>query len=355
MNQPHKSYFKSKIGAPPGSLVHIGKHRDESVKVSQLDFNETVLDEKSVDELADLAAAKENQTVSWVNVDGIHNASIIKNIGELFEIDALVLEDIMNTGHRPKVEEHENFTFIIIKMLHYNEQEEHIESEQVSIVLGKTFVISFQEKEGDVFDPIRDRIRKALGRVRQKGTDYLAYTLIDIIIDNYFNIIEILGDELEELEVQVLEKPNDALLNDLQWLKKELVKVRKAIYPLREMTRFLSTGGSLFLEKETLKYYRDAYDHSISVIDSIESYVEVTNSIRDLYMSNMSNKMNKIMKVLTIMASLFIPLTFIVGVYGMNFEYMPELAMRYGYFVVWGIMIVITGGMIYYFKKKDWF
>ena len=344
-----------KVGSYPGQLTFIGEDRADQVKMEFIQFDR---DDFIIKEITNPNQALEYfkaEKVNWLNVDGIHDAQLMEKLGDLLKIDSLVLEDIMNTGHRPKVEEYEDYTFVVLKMLAYNEEEHDISSEQISFVLTNDHVISFQEKPGDVFEPIRDRIRTGLGKVRYSDVDYLAFLLFDIIIDNYFLIIEKFGEQLDGLEERVLVGADEQIMEEIQALKRQLVTVRKAIFPLREMLNFFTKGESNFVSDEYLKYYRDSYDHCLTVMDSLDTYIDTIGSIRDLYMSTISHKMNQIMKVLTIMATLFIPLTFIVGIYGMNFDYMPELKYKYGYFVVWGVMIIITISLVVYFKRKKWF
>jgi magnesium transporter len=343
-----------KIGLPPGSLVHIGEQKIDNAKMTVIDYSKALFTERAVDKIEECDQCMAQNCVSWLNVNGLHDVALMDSIGKYFGLHTLVLEDIMNTKHRPKAEEYDDYLFFTLKMLHYNEETLEVENEQVSFVLGEYTIVSFQEKAGDVFEPIRERIRKGKGKVREKKTDYLVYLLIDIVIDNYYSVIEQLGNRLEELEELVLDNPPKDFLSTLQQLKKQLIMVRKAIYPLREAIGIMQKGETQFVADDTLKYFRDVYDHTITVIDSVETYRDMLSSIKDIYLSSLSNKMNNTMKVLTIMASIFIPLTFIAGVYGMNFKDMPELNSPYGYPGVWIAMIVTALGLIIYFKKRDW-
>lgn len=343
-----------KIGLPPGSLVHVGEQKVDSVKMTVIDYSKDLFNEMPLSKIDACDQCNEQDSVSWININGLHDVSLMENVGKYFGIHTLVLEDIMNTKHRPKAEEYDDYLFFTLKMLHYNEETLEVENEQVSFILSDKTIISFQEKEGDVFEPIRERIRKGKGKVREKKTDYLVYLLIDIVIDNYYTVIEQLGNRLEDLEEIVLDNPPKDFLHTVQQLKRQLIMVRKAIYPLREAIGFMEKGEAKFVADDTLKYFRDVYDHTITVIDSVETYRDMLSSIKDIYLSSLSNKMNNTMKVLTIMASIFIPLTFIAGVYGMNFKYMPELDSPYGYIGVWIVMIFTALALIIYFKKKDW-
>lgn len=280
--------------------------------------------------------------------------SDIEALGKHYELHPLVLEDIVNIAQRPKIDEYQNYLFVVLKMLYYDGNQ-NIVSEQVSFILGENYVISFQEAEGDVFDSVRTRIRQGKGRVRQMKSDYLLYVLIDAIVDHYFSVIEILGDKIEDFETAIFSGDvNDDTSKKIQDLKREILRVRRAIFPLREVISRIEKNDNQLIDKKTLTYYRDIYDHLIQVSENIDIYREMIWSLMDMYMTSISNRMNEVMKVLTIMASIFIPLTFIAGIYGMNFEYIPEIKYKYGYFAIWGVMIFIFLGMLYYFKKKKW-
>jgi len=279
---------------------------------------------------------------------------IIEKIGTHFGIHPLVLEDIVNTGQRPKMEDFEDYIFLVVKMLTCDQSQSDMNTEQVSLLLGPNFVISFQERQGDVFDSIRDRIRNSKGRIRKEGADYLAYVLLDAVVDGYFIVLESLGERIETLEDQVIENPTTETLQVINGLKREMIVLRRSVWPLREVIGALERGGSALIHKATGTYLRDVYDHTIQVADTIDSYRDMIIGTRDTYLSSLSNRMNEVMKVLTIIATIFIPMTFIAGIYGMNFQFMPELGWRWSYFVVWGVMIAVAGVMIAYFKRKDW-
>ncbi len=343
-----------KVGLPPGALVHIGEKKVETVRVTCMDYDEQRFQEKQVDSVEECFPFKDTATVTWINIDGIHETSVIEKVGQAFEIHPLILEDIVTTGQRPKYEGSEKYAYIVLKMLSYNAGQT-VESEQISIVLGPNFVISFQERVGDVFDVVRDRIRTAKGRVRRMGADYLAYSLIDAIVDSYFGILEKIGDRVELLEDELIARPTEWTLRQIHVLKREMMSLRRSIWPLRELISAMQRDESSLIGAQTRLYLRDVYDHTIQIIDTIESFRDVASGMLDIYLSSLSNRMNAVMKVLTIIATIFIPLTFIAGVYGMNFEHMPELKWRWGYPAVLLLMLAVAGAMVVYFRKKKWF
>jgi len=343
-----------KAGLPPGTLVHVGERKAETVRITYIDYDEQNFAEKQVSTIEEFFAFKTTPTVTWINIDGLHDVQIIEKLGQHFDLHPLILEDILHTGQRPKLEDFEKYIFIVLTMLNYNGDNQTVEAEQVSIVLGSNFVISFQERIGDVFDQIRDRIRNAKGRIRKMGPDYLAYSLIDAIVDSYFTILEKIGEKIELLEEQLVVEPTEQTLHQIHSLKRQMIVLRKSVWPLREVISGLQRTESALIKDSTSIYLRDVYDHTIQIIDTIESFRDMVSGMVDLYLSSISNKMNAVMKVLTIIATLFIPLTFIAGVYGMNFKYMPELGWRWGYAVVLLTMIVVAVIMLFYFRKKKW-
>lgn len=343
-----------KMGLPPGSLVHIGNKRAEKVKISIIDYDEKQFQEKEIKAIKECFSYKDTPTVTWINIDGVHEIKVIEEIGKHFNLHPLILEDMVDTDQRPKIKDLGNYIFIILKMLYYAEKDNEMKVEQVSLVLGKNYVISFQEREGDVFDSIRERIRNNLGQIRKAGADYLIYALIDAIIDNYFTVIEKLGEETENLEDKVISQPNPANVQAIHKLKRDLIFLRKSVWPLREVINILERGDSLLILKATNLYLRDIYGQTIQVMDTVETLRDVLSGILDIYLSSMSNRMNEIMKVLTIIATIFIPLTFIVGIYGMNFQYMPELKWIWGYPVVLSVMLIIVIAMLVFFRRKKW-
>jgi magnesium transporter len=343
-----------KAGASPGTLIHIGEQKVDETRMTLIDYDEEHLQERVLDTIEEAFPLKDLPTVTWINIDGLHQLDIIEKVGQNFDIHPLVLEDIVNTGQRPKTEEFENLIFVVLKMLHYNENSEKITSEQFSLVLGPNFLISFQEIQGDVFRTVRERIRKPKTRIRKAGCDYLAYALIDAIVDHYFLILEKLGENIEALEEDLLENPSPETLQTLHEMKREMIYLRKQIWPIRELINSLVKGESSLINESTGLFFRDIYDHTIQIIDTIESYRDILSGMLDIYLSTLSNKMNEVMKVLTIIATIFIPITFVAGIYGMNFKFMPELEWRWGYAMVWAIIVVAIGIMVGFFKKKQW-
>jgi magnesium transporter len=297
---------------------------------------------------------KDTPTVTWINIDGIHDVNIIEKIGNHFDLHALILEDILHTDQRPKYEDFENYLFVVLKMLYYEKEKQETRAEQVSLIIGADFVISFQEIEGDVFNPVRERIRNAKGRIRKMGADYLAYALMDAVVDNYFIVLEKLGEEIEGMEDWLVINPTPETLQKIHNLKRETIFLRKSVWPLREVINSLERRDSPLIKETTGLYLRDVYDHTIQVIDTVETFRDLISGMLDIYLSSISNKMNNVMKVLTIIATIFIPLTFIAGIYGMNFKYMPELEWRWSYPLAWVVMIMITIYMIVYFRNKKW-
>jgi magnesium transporter len=345
------------MGLEPGTIVYVGDvNMGVPVKLTLLEYNENEFQEKEVTQVADYCSRTITDKVQWLNVDGVHQKEVLETIGAAFNLHPLVLEDVANTHQRPKTEEYDDIIFVVIKMLTFNATNKCVEVEQVSIVLGKNFLISFQEdKEGDIFEPIRERIRLGKQRIRKSGTDYLLYCLLDMVIDNYFVILENLGDEMNELEEQVISVATNDMLHTIYRLKREMILLRKSIWPMRELLSKLERSENEILSESSYVYYRDIYDHSIQAIETIEMYNDMLSGMLDIFLTSTSNHMNGIMKVLTIISTIFIPLTFIVGVYGMNFKIMPELEWQYGYLSVWVVMLLTVGGMYVYFRKKGWF
>ena len=341
-------------GLAPGELVHIGDKKTEQVKISVIDYSIGKYDEREVKKVEDCFPYKRKPSITWINVDGLHETDVIEKLGKCFDIHPLVQEDILNTDQRPKMEDYEKYFFFVLKMLSIDEKTHQIQSEQVSLILGNNFVISFQETVGDVFDYVRERIRKGKGRIRKMGADYLVYSLIDAIVDNYFSILEKIGDKVESMEHDVISDPNPELLQHIYNLKREMIYLRKSVWPLREVINGLLREDSKLIKKGTHVFLRDLYDHTIQTIDTIETFRDMISGMLDIYMSSVSNKMNEVMKVLTIFAAIFIPLTFIAGVYGMNFKYMPELSIQWAYPAVWIIIIIVSVSLLAFFKHKRW-
>lgn len=345
-----KNKFRN-IGAPPGTLIYTGE-KTGRIKISLIEFNETEFYEKEFYDLSDCLSHLRGGMVKWINVEGVHNTALIEKIGQLYGIHPLTLEDIVNLDQRPKFEEYENYVLTVLKMIMYDDK---VLSEQLSLILLKDTVISFQEPHGgDAFDIIRNRLRQAKGRVRKLGADYLLYALMDAVVDYYFNTIEKIGDKVAKIEEEIISEPKGESLIELYTLKREVIYLRKQVWPLRDLLSNLQRSESEFFSANSFLFFRDLQDHTTRIIDTVETYRDLLSGIMDIYLSTNANKMNEVMKVLTIMSSIFIPVTFIAGVYGMNFEYMPELKSPYGYAGVWMVMLGMMGGLIYYFKRKKW-
>jgi magnesium transporter len=341
-----------KAGLPPGTPMYIGDNPAEAARVTAIHYNETEVQEKEVEHLEECFTFRDKQTVNWINVDGLH-AGVIAQLGDCFGVPSLVLEDILNTDHRPKMEDFGDNLYIVLKMLLCNNRHKGILIEQISLVLGPNYVLSFQEREGDVFNPVRQRIHNSKSQLRKNGPDYLAYALLDTIVDNYFLILEMLGEQITEVEDELLSDPAPKTVQKIHHLKREMIYLRTSVWPLREVIIALSRDEVALITPITRTHLRDVYDHTIQVIETIETYHEMLASMLDLYLSSVSNKMNEVMKVLTIIATIFIPLSFIASIYGMNF-YIPEVQWPWGYPVILLVMLLISMGMLAYFRKKKW-
>ena len=346
--------ISQKAGASPGTLIHIGDRRMDTVGITVTDYDVGSLEERKMAAVEDTFSFKDTATQTWINIDGIHDMEVIRKIGDHFRIHPLTLEDIVNTGQRPKWEDFGDYVYFVLKMLHYDAGKEVIRSEQISLILGPNHLISFQEAEGDVFAAVRERIRKAKGHIRARGCDYLAYALIDAIVDSYFVILEKIGENIEKVEEALLDQPDSEILQIIHGMKRELIYMRKQVWPLRELVNRTVKGDCELIQDTSVLFFNDVYDHTIQVIDTIESYRDVLSGMLDLYLSTLSNRMNEVMKVLTIIATIFIPVTFVAGIYGMNFKYMPELEWRWGYAMAWGIMALVIAAMLVFFKRKRW-
>ncbi len=345
---------KSKIGAAPGTIIYIGEKESRDLFIEVFDYNKDIVEEKKIDKIEGVFDYLSSERITWININGLGHVGAIESIGKHYGFHPLILEDIANTRQRPKIDEYDDYFFVVLKMLYFDNQEK-LAIEHISLVLGSNYVVSFQEAEGDVFDPIRERLRAGKGKIRTMGSDYLLYALMDAIVDNYYSLIEVMGEKIESLEDELFEeKSNGDITYDIQNLKKEILKIRRAVFPLREVVnRIQKSDNPLILEKTQI-YLRDLYDHIIQLAENIEIQREMIWGLMDMYMSTISNRMNAVMKVLTIIATIFIPLTFIAGVYGMNFKYMPELEFEYGYYVFWGVMVILFLALLYYFKRRKW-
>lgn len=344
-----------KAGLPPGTLVHVGEERTSKVKITIIDYDEKSLEEREAQSVEECFPFKDKASVTWINVDGVHEVGIIEKIGNHFGVNPLVLEDIANTEQRPHIKDFDSFLFVVLKMVAYDDTNDSIDTEQVSLLVGPNYVISFQEgKEGDVFDTVRERIRAGRERIRRSGADYLAHALMDACVDSYFAILEKLGLKLEEAEEETLNHPSAETLGEIHKLKRNLIILRKVVWPVREVAGFLERCDSDLIKKSTGIYFRDIYDHSLQLIDIIETLRDMAAGLLDIYLSSLSNRMNEVMKVLTIISTIFIPLTFLAGVYGMNFRHMPELEWRFGYFGLLIVMAAVAVLMLFFFRRKRW-
>jgi len=353
---PKSKYAPKKIGLPPGSLVHVGRRKVAEPLLSVIDFDPEKLEKRHGLSIDDCRHLKESaDTVSWINMDGIHDVSLVRTLGGIFNIHDLALEDILNTQHAPKFEEYENNLLFILKMLSFDPKGLTVEKEQVSLVVGGHYVITFQEQPGDVFDGVRKRLEKKSGRIRNRGPDYIAYALIDSIVDSYFFILEAISDHVTNLEEELVDNPDRGALSRIHHFRNETLLLRKAVRPLREMLGTILRQEVPMIQESTYPYLRDLYDHIIQIMETIETLRETLSSLHDLYLSSVSHRMNEVMKILTVMATIFIPLTFIAGIYGMNFENMPELKWEWGYPALWLVMLSCFGGMVMFFKRKKWF
>ncbi|WP_248327162.1 magnesium/cobalt transporter CorA [Aquimarina acroporae] len=349
----HSSITKT-IGLVPGSVVYVGKKKSTDLYIEVFDYNKTFLEEKELNDIEETYAYIDSKPITWININGLNHTSAIEKIGNYCNLHPLILEDIANTHQRPKIDEYEDYLFVVLKMLYFD-QDQKLIIEHISFVLGDGFVLTFQESNGDVFDTIRNRIRNDKGRIRSLGADYLLYALMDAVVDNYFNLTEAMADKIEELEDDLFEeKSKDDITHDIQNLKREILKIRRAVYPLREVVNRLEKSEHKLISKKTQFYLRDLYDHIIQVSENVEIYRDMVWGLMDMYMTTISNKMNEVMKVLTIIATIFIPLTFLAGIYGMNFENIPELKYKYGYYIFWGALLIIFAGLVAYFKRKKW-
>jgi magnesium transporter len=344
-----------KTGLPPGTLVHVGTHHAGESRIRILDYDEQGVREKKGALLEECVPFRDTDSVTWIDIEGLHDVGVLERLGISYGLHPLILEDILNTDQRAKSDDMENYIYIVLKMLDFDPVSMEIVSEQVSIVFGRNFVISIQEgREGDLFEPLRERIRNGKGRIRKMGPDYLAYSLLDTIIDHYFLVLEKFAERIETLEENLVSDPEPETLHQIHSMKREMIFLRKSAWPLRELIYNLEKSDSNLIQTTTKVYLRDIYDHAVHIIDSIETYRDMLSSMLDIYLSSVSNRMNQVMKVLTIIATIFMPLTFLAGVYGMNFKYMPEIGWPWSYPLLWLVMLGIAGVMIYFFKKKNW-
>ena len=348
------SYASEKSGLPPGSLVHVGEVHAHEHKISVVNYNKSSVKKHTVNSIEELLPYRSADTITWVIVDGLKDVSIIDAIGQHFEIHPLVLEDILNTHQRPKLDEFDDYLFIVVKAISLGNEAYNVDYEQISLLILNNFVFTFMEKPDELFDPILNRLDNDKSQFRNLGADYLAYGIMDTIVDKYFVLQDTFDELIEEVEEKLLSDPSSETLASIQKIKRELIFLRRTVSPLRELLAAIQRSESPLIKDKTRRYFGDIYDHAIRIIEAIESYRDLITGMLDIYLSSVSNKMNETMKVLTVFASIFIPLTFIAGVYGMNFEYMPELKWRWSYPIIWIFFISVSTFLLWIFKKKKW-
>jgi magnesium transporter len=345
---------KASLHRPPGSVIFVGRRKVDQARVTVMDYDQGNLRELDLKKVAEGERFKKTETVTWINVDGVHDTELIMELGRSFELHPLILEDIVHTGQRPKMEEYDDCLFLVVKMLRYDQDLEEVVGEQLSMVLGRSFLLTFQEQPGDTFEPVRERIRRQKGRVRGAGIDYLAYALLDTVVDNYIFIIERLGEKVEDLEEEVLFAPSQAVLEKITRYKREMNYIRKSVRPFRELILQLNSLDSDLISDKTAPFLRDLQGLALQSVEIIDTYREMLFDQLNVYNTGVSIKLNEIMKVLTIFAAIFIPLTFIAGVYGTNFEYFPELHYKYSYFIFWAVLLLVAGVMVRFFRRRGW-
>jgi magnesium transporter len=351
---PRTSRTRSKkAGLPPGTMVHVGERRVEQVRIRRIRYDEQHYEDLDLAAGQQLAPPPDEPQITWISVVGLHQVEVIEAIGKEFGIHPLALEDIVHAGQRPKLDDYERQLFIVLNALEaVNDQ--HIAVEQVSLLVGPNYVVSFQEHDSALFDPVRERVKAGKGRCRKLGADYLAYALLDTVVDHYFVVLERFSEVTERLEETLIQHPDPNALGTLHALKRQMILLRKSIWPLREVVSGLQRVESPLITDATQLYLRDVYDHTVRVIDTIETLRDLLSGMLDIYLSGLSYRLNDVMKMLTVIATIFIPLTFLTSIYGMNFADMPELKWRWGYPAVWLLMVTVGGGMVYYFRKKRW-
>jgi len=349
-----------KAGLPPGTPIYTGEHTKEAVKITMIDYDKETAEVISPTSVEQCVPYKNKPSVTWINVDGLHQVDVIEKLCACFDLHPLTVEDILNTSQRPKLDVYDNYAFLVARMHTSRNDHEEFIMEQVSFIIGENFLITFQERSGDTFDAVRNRIRENKGRVRKMGPDYLLYALLDSVVDDYFSLLDNVGEEVEDLEEDLVTEPTPETQQRIHILKREMLLLRKSIWPLREVISGLQREEIPMISDSINYFLKDLYDHTIQVIDTVETFRDMITGMLDIYLSSISNRMNEIMKVLTIFAVIFIPLTFIAGVYGMNFNTaaspfnMPELNWYWGYPLALGLMVVVAVVMLFYFKRKNW-
>ncbi len=345
-----------KIGLEPGTLVYTGEKPSGEIKIELINYSESIITEKEIKNVGEGFSFVNQNSITWIDISGLNNIQMIEQIGKKFNFHPLVLEDILSTNQRPKINDYEDYVFIVFRTFDYDGTKKIINGNQISLIFGKNYLISFREVDGKLFEAVESRLRNNKVRIRKSGTDYLAYSLIDTVVDNYFNILEKIGEEIEDVEDKLIGNPQPENLHSIHRLRREMILLRKSVWPLREVINVMERGETALIKKSTGIFLRDLYEHTVQIIDTIESYRDMVSGMLDTYLSSVSNRMNEVMKVLTIIATIFIPITFVAGVFGMNFKHMPELDWYWAYPIgFWAVMIIITGLMIFYFKRKNWF
>lgn len=343
-----------KKGKPPGSLIYMGPRKDVPITIDYIQYNTEKYVAKSLIELPEDIQIQGEDFVTWIDIKGLHDISLIEKIGKVANIHPLTLEDLLNVNQRPKLDFFNAYIFLVVQILKYDKETNTVESEQLSIILGDKYILTFLEGPSDVFDTLKGRMEKTVGKIRNSSADYLAYSILDVVIDEYYEVVEKIGERIEVVEEQLILQARKIAINDIYEIKRDLIDLRKSISPLREIITKLDKSESPIINERTRLYLRDLYDHAIQIIDTIEQYRDLTSGLADMYLSSVSNKMNEIIKVLTILSSIFIPLTFIVGVYGMNFKNMPELEWHYGYYMSLIFMLILAIVMLIYFRLRKW-
>lgn len=343
-----------KVGKPPGSLIYLGPKKDVPVSIKVIEYNQESFRETTLDPSAPEIKIQQEGQFTWVDVTGLHDIRMIENIGKIANIHSLTLEDLLNVNQRPKIDIFHTYIYIVIQLLKFDEEHNTVESEQLSLVLGNNYVMTFLESPSDIFEVLKTRMRNHTGKIRNSSADYLAYAILDVVVDDYYDVIEKIGEQIEAFEEVLMLHPHKMQIQEIYSLKRELLELRKAVWPIREIITKLDKDGTDIIKEKTTLYLRDLYDHSIQIIETAEIYRDLTSGLVDMYMSSTSHKLNEIIKVLTILSSIFIPLTFIAGVYGMNFKHMPELEWHYGYYLCLTGMGILAVIMILYFKVKKW-
>ncbi len=345
---------QKKVGLPPGSLVFTGDKSDVAPSITLISYTHDNIQEKHEKNLEDCLSARIENGVTWLNVDGLQNVDLIKQIGKTYDLHPLVLEDILNPVQRAKIETFDKYIFIVMKLMLWQEDKNNFTVQQISLILGNDFVLTFQEKRCELFATIQNALRSSQGRIREQRADYLTYILMDTIVDHYFIILEKLGDQIENVEQMIITDPTKKNIHSLYRLKRKIFTFRKTAWPVREIINHLLQTKFSFISDFVLPYFRDVYDHIMQIVDTVETFRDMLGSMLDVYLSSLTNRINEVMKVLTIIATLFIPLTFVASIYGMNFKYMPELQWKCGYFIVLGVMVLMVIGMLIYFRRKKW-